>query len=65
MSRVPRVRIPLDEDHATLVVQDREVRLTNLRKPFWPEPGITKGACCSTTPPSPPCCCHTSAIAPW
>jgi bifunctional non-homologous end joining protein LigD len=44
MSRVPRVRIPPDEDHATLVLQDREVRLTNLRKPFWPERGITKGA---------------------
>ena len=25
-------------------VAGREVRLTNLRKPFWPERGITKGA---------------------
>jgi bifunctional non-homologous end joining protein LigD len=27
----------------TLKVQSREVRLTNLDKPFWPELGITKG----------------------
>ena len=25
-------------------VDGRDVRLTNLRKPFWPELGITKGA---------------------
>jgi len=28
----------------TLTVAQREVRLTNLRKPFWPTLGITKGA---------------------
>jgi bifunctional non-homologous end joining protein LigD len=28
----------------TLTVAGRDVRLTNLRKPFWPERGITKGA---------------------
>ena len=38
-----RVEIPTDTDHATLVVAGREVRLTNLRKPFWPELGVTKG----------------------
>ena len=27
-----------------MVVAGREVRLTNLRKLFWPERGITKGA---------------------
>jgi bifunctional non-homologous end joining protein LigD len=36
--------VPTDVDNATLTVDGREVRLTNLRKPFWPELGITKGA---------------------
>jgi bifunctional non-homologous end joining protein LigD len=40
---MPRVRIPTDVDNAILTVAGREVRLTNLRKPFWPERGITKG----------------------
>ena len=39
---VPRVTIPESGD-AKLVVDTREVRLTNLNKPFWPERGITKG----------------------
>ncbi len=38
------MRIPTDIDNATTIVAGREVRLTNLRKPFWPERGITKGA---------------------
>ena len=37
------MRIPRDLDDAVLDVGGREVRLTNLRKPFWPEQGITKG----------------------
>jgi len=40
---VARVRIPTDITDATLKVAGREVRLTNLQKPFWPERGITKG----------------------
>jgi len=41
---VPRgVRIPRDRNDAVLELGDREVRLTNLRKPFWPELGLTKG----------------------
>jgi bifunctional non-homologous end joining protein LigD len=36
--------IPTKVDNAILKVDGREVRLTNLRKPFWPELGITKGA---------------------
>ena len=40
---VPRVRLPADVDNASVAVGGREVRLTNLRKPFWPERGITKG----------------------
>jgi bifunctional non-homologous end joining protein LigD len=39
-----QLRIPADGD-ATLTVglAKRDVRLTNLHKPFWPERGITKG----------------------
>jgi bifunctional non-homologous end joining protein LigD len=40
---VPRVRLPTDADNVTMTVAGREVRLTNLRKPFWPELRITKG----------------------
>ena len=43
MPRTPRVIIPTDTNDVTLTVDRREVRLTNLRKPFWPERGITKG----------------------
>ena len=42
MWRVPSVRIPA-AGSVTLTVQGREVRLTNLDKPFWTEPRITKG----------------------
>jgi bifunctional non-homologous end joining protein LigD len=35
--------IPADAEGATLRVGGRDVRLTNLRKPFWPELGIAKG----------------------
>ena len=38
----PRVDIP-KSGNAKLKVQGREVSLTNLAKPFWPELGITKG----------------------
>src|SRR5690348_7763537 len=37
------LRIPGDQDNAILTIGGREVRLTNLRKPFWPDLGITKG----------------------
>jgi bifunctional non-homologous end joining protein LigD len=43
MPRLPRVQIPVDADNASLGVSGKDVRLTNLRKPFWPERGITKG----------------------
>jgi bifunctional non-homologous end joining protein LigD len=43
MPKAPRVQIPDDVDNAELVVSGKEVRLTNLRKPFWPDRGITKG----------------------
>src|ERR1700726_382693 len=35
--------IPRDVDHVVLTVDGKEVRLTNLRKIFWPELGLTKG----------------------
>ena len=44
MPRPARVRIPTDADNAALTAGGREVRLTNLRKPFWPELGVTKGS---------------------
>jgi bifunctional non-homologous end joining protein LigD len=42
--RTFRLLIPSDVDNATVRVEGREVRLTNLRKLFWPDLGITKGA---------------------
>ena len=44
MAKVPSVTLPTDADNVTLTVSQREVRLTNLRKLFWPGLGITKGA---------------------
>ncbi len=44
VAKVPAVRIPTDTDNVTMTVAQREVRLTNLRKLFWPALGITKGA---------------------
>lgn len=35
--------VPADRENATVEAEGREVRLTHLRKPFWPELGITKG----------------------
>ena len=35
--------LPRDLDHAILAVDGREVRVTNLRKVFWPGLGLTKG----------------------
>ena len=35
--------IPRDQDSVVLQVDRKEVRLTNLRKIFWPELGFTKG----------------------
>jgi bifunctional non-homologous end joining protein LigD len=40
---MPRVTIPGGVDNAALSLAGREVRLTNLRKPFWPDLGIAKG----------------------
>ena len=39
----PHLTIPRDEDNVVLRVGAREVRLTNLRKIFWPDLRITKG----------------------
>ena len=41
---VDSIVIPTRVDNAILTVDGRDVRLTNLRKSFWPEIGITKGA---------------------
>lgn len=37
-----RVTLPTDENDVTVKLASREVRLTNLRKPFWKKLGITK-----------------------
>ena len=37
------MKIPRDQDNVVLIVRGREVRLTNLRKIFWPELALTKG----------------------
>jgi bifunctional non-homologous end joining protein LigD len=39
----PTVEIPRDRNEAVLTIGDREVRLTNLRKLFWPDLALTKG----------------------
>jgi bifunctional non-homologous end joining protein LigD len=44
LAKVPSVTIPTDTDNVTLNVSQRDVRLTNLRKLFWPALQITKGA---------------------
>jgi bifunctional non-homologous end joining protein LigD len=38
-----RLTIPRGEDNVVLTIDAKEVRLTNLRKVFWPERGLTKG----------------------
>ena len=41
---MPRsLTVPRDRDHAILTVGGKDVRLTNLRKIFWPQLGLTKG----------------------
>jgi bifunctional non-homologous end joining protein LigD len=35
--------VPRDQDNVVLTVDSKEVRLTNLRKIFWPDLGLTKG----------------------
>jgi bifunctional non-homologous end joining protein LigD len=43
MSAKSPLTIPRDQDNVMLAVGKREVRLTNLRKIFWAELGLTKG----------------------
>jgi bifunctional non-homologous end joining protein LigD len=38
-----RLILPRDQDHVVLTVDGKEVRLTNLRKIFWPGLRLTKG----------------------
>jgi bifunctional non-homologous end joining protein LigD len=37
------LRVPTDRDGVYVSVDSHKLKLTNLRKPFWPELGITKG----------------------
>jgi bifunctional non-homologous end joining protein LigD len=41
---VPRLVLPTDTDNVTVAVDGNEVRLTNLRKQFWPAPAGTDGS---------------------
>jgi len=41
-TKIASVTIPADQDDVELVFGNRQVRLTNLSKPFWPRLGITK-----------------------
>jgi bifunctional non-homologous end joining protein LigD len=40
---MPAISIPRDTDNVELTIDRKEVRLTNLRKVFWPALGLTKG----------------------
>jgi bifunctional non-homologous end joining protein LigD len=40
---VKRLVIPRDQDNVVASIEGKEVRITNLRKIFWPELGLTKG----------------------
>src|SRR5262249_46420339 len=42
-AEMKRLVIPRDQDNVILPVDGKEVRLTNLRKIFWPELKLTKG----------------------
>jgi bifunctional non-homologous end joining protein LigD len=35
--------VPPDRNEVVIALGDREVKLTNLQKPFWPDLGLTKG----------------------
>jgi bifunctional non-homologous end joining protein LigD len=40
--RTTRVQIPSDQNEAQIEIGGRELKLTNLNKPFWPDQGISK-----------------------
>jgi bifunctional non-homologous end joining protein LigD len=43
MARKTRLKLPSEMSDVVLSVDGKDVRLTNLTKPFWPDRGITKG----------------------
>ena len=43
MSDATSIFLPIEKGHARVVIGDREVRVTNLEKVYFPESGITKG----------------------
>jgi bifunctional non-homologous end joining protein LigD len=43
ISKLPAITIPRSVDGVELRLESRTLILTNLRKPFWPELGISKG----------------------
>jgi len=57
--------IPRDQDEVLVALGDRRVKLTNLRKLFWPALGITKGDLIRYYVDVAPVLLPTSATAPW
>ncbi|HET9796187.1 MAG TPA: non-homologous end-joining DNA ligase [Thermoanaerobaculia bacterium] len=55
MKRPALPEIPADRDEAEIAIGRRRVKLTNLRKVFWPEFGVTKGDLLR----------YYAAISPW
>jgi bifunctional non-homologous end joining protein LigD len=43
MPKTARIQVPRTVTDVVIAVEKKEVRLTNLNKPFWPDLGITKG----------------------
>ncbi len=60
------VELPRDADTVEAAVGSRVVRLTNLRKLFWPELGLTKGDLLQYyADVAPRRSCRTCATARW
>ncbi len=41
-SSIPHIKLPKDKTTLDVQIEDRIVKLTNLNKPFWPKPKVTK-----------------------
>src|SRR5919106_1341458 len=39
---IPHIKLPEDKNTLDVQIEDRIVKLTNLNKPFWPKPKVTK-----------------------
>jgi bifunctional non-homologous end joining protein LigD len=64
-ARVPSLSLPTDADTVEIRDGERAVRLTNLRKVFWPELGLTKRDLLQYYADVAPSCCRICGTAPW